>query len=116
MSVPGLDAQTPGFSITTTAGDGEWRVAVAGELDLLTSPRLQEALASVVNDERPGSLVADLSGVTFFDSSALNTLLQVQRHAQERKVPMSVVASSAVERVITLAGVDEHLTWSAAQA
>lgn len=116
MSVPGLDAQTPGFSITTTAGDGEWRVAVAGELDLLTSPRLREALTTVVDDEQPGALVADLSGVTFFDSSALNTLLQVQRHAQEREVAMSVVASAAVERVITLAGVDEHLTWSAAEA
>ncbi|WP_116048227.1 STAS domain-containing protein [Amycolatopsis palatopharyngis] len=116
MSVPGLDAQTPGFSITTTAGDGEWRVAVAGELDLLTSPRLREALTTVVDDGQPGALVADLSGVTFFDSSALNTLLQVQRHAQEREVAMSVVASAAVERVITLAGVDEHLTWSAAEA
>lgn len=115
MSVPGLDAQTPGFNITSTAGDGEWRVAVAGELDLLTSPRLQEALTSVVDENQPGRLVTDLSGVTFFDSSALNTLLQMQRHAQERKVTMSVVASSAVERVITLAGVDEHLTWSSVQ-
>lgn len=115
MSVPGLDAQSPGFNITSAAGSGEWRVAVAGELDLLTSPRLQEAFTSVVEEQQPEELVADLSGVTFFDSSALNTLLQMQQHAQERKVTMSVVASSAVERVITLAGVDGHLTWSSAQ-
>ncbi|SFO91675.1 anti-anti-sigma factor [Amycolatopsis arida] len=113
MSVPGLDAQTPGFRITTTAENGVWRVAVSGELDLLTSPQLQEKLTSVV-DERPAKVLADLTEVTFFDSSALNALLQVQRHAQENSVEMAVLASSAVERVITLAGVDEHLTWKPA--
>ncbi|WP_216215972.1 STAS domain-containing protein [Amycolatopsis aidingensis] len=112
MSVPGPDARTPGFQITTSEVDGGWQVAVAGELDLLTSPRLQEALNSVIEQQRPSRVLADLTGVGFFDSSALNVLLQIERLATEQGIPMTVLASAAVERIITLAGVADHLTWT----
>ncbi|WP_158882225.1 STAS domain-containing protein [Amycolatopsis anabasis] len=109
------NTQSPGFSVTVadaSAGSDCPSVKVTGELDLLTSPRLQEALVSVIDEQRPRRVVADLTAVTFFDSSALNTLLQVQRHAEERDVTLVVSPSRQVQRVIDLTGVAEHLEVS----
>lgn len=107
MPSPEPDATTPGFTIKA---DTEPRVVVTGELDLLTSPQLQERLDVLIDDKATERLVIDLSGVTFFDSSALNVLLQAQGRAGERKVSLAIVPSDAVSRVIDLTGVGEHLT------
>jgi anti-anti-sigma factor len=108
------NAPTPGFSIKVETGEPQPRVLVVGELDLLTSPQLSDALATLVGDEGPSRLVVDLTGVTFFDSSALNVLLQAQNRAAELEVELAIVASPAVSRVIELTGVTEHLTMSPA--
>lgn len=50
------------------------RVRVRGELDLSTSPRLAETLQREIECGR--SVVLDLSGVTFIDSTGLNTLIR----------------------------------------
>jgi anti-sigma B factor antagonist len=109
------DTQTSGFRITVldaeAPGSGP-RVAVAGELDLLTSPRLQETLTSVIDERPPGRVLADLTEVTFFDSSALNVLLQVQRHAEQHEVVLVVRPSKQVQRVIDLTGVAGHLVMA----
>jgi anti-sigma B factor antagonist len=106
------NATPPGFSITLNTVESEPRVVVTGELDLLTSPQLQEALASLIQGEGAQRVVADLTGVTFFDSSALNVVLQAQREAGEREVELELVPSPAVSRVIELTGVAEHLSVS----
>ena len=46
-----------------------------GEIDLHVSPRLERALASMIK-LRPPSLVVDLSGVRFIDSSGLAVLIR----------------------------------------
>lgn len=102
----------PGFSITLDTDASEPRVVVTGELDLLTSPQLQETLAGLIADKASGRVVADLTGVTFFDSSALNVVLQAQRQAAEKSVELEVVPSPQVSRVIELTGVAEHLSVS----
>lgn len=115
MAADELNAKPPGFDIavadTATAGDDP-RVVVTGELDLLTSPRLQETLTTLIDERRSPRIVADLTRVTFFDSSALNALLQVQRHAEQREVVLVVLPSRQVQRVIELTGVAEHLEVS----
>ncbi|WP_040405834.1 STAS domain-containing protein [Amycolatopsis nigrescens] len=100
------NAPTPGFTVTVADGA---RVVVTGELDLLTGPQLQEALTKLLDERRSSRIIADLTGVTFFDSSALNVLLQAQRQAAELQVALSVVPSRQVRRVIELTGVAEHL-------
>jgi anti-sigma B factor antagonist len=106
------NAPTPGFSIKVAAGEPQSRVLVVGELDLLTSPQLTDALTRLLDDSTRTRLLVDLTGVTFFDSSALNVLLQAQNRAAEQQVELAIVASPMVSRVIELTGVTEHLTMS----
>jgi anti-sigma B factor antagonist len=103
---------TPGFSIEVEAGEPQARVLVVGELDLLTSPQLTDALNPLLDSVGPRTVVVDLTGVTFFDSSALNVLLQAQNRAAEQQIELAIVASPMVSRVIELTGVTEHLTMS----
>jgi anti-sigma B factor antagonist len=101
-----------GFTITVIDADGggtQPRVVVTGELDLLTSTELQEALTGVIEQQRPATMLADLTGVTFFDSSALNVLLQVQRQAEQQQVTLAVAPSRQVRRVLELSGTIGHL-------
>jgi anti-sigma B factor antagonist len=114
MTGSGSNAYSSGFDIATSVAEDGWQLAVSGELDLLTSPRLEEALGAVIEGERPARVVVDLKAVSFFDSSALNVLLNMQREASAHDVQLAVVASRPVERVLTLTGVDKHLTWSPA--
>ena len=62
-------------------GDEEcgWAVLrVVGELDLVTSPTLRQRVHEVVADGRH-SLVVDLSGVYFCDSSGVGVLIAARR-------------------------------------
>ena len=85
------------FDVGITSG----RPAVRGELDLVTIPALEAWLSQL------GELAElDLSGVTFFDSSALRTLLTVRRcHANMRVVN----PSQAVVKVLEITGMLDYL-------
>ena len=52
-----------------------------GEIDLHVSPRLERALASMIK-QQPPSLVVDLSGVRFIDSSGLAVLIRAMQEVQ----------------------------------
>jgi anti-sigma B factor antagonist len=52
-----------------------------GEIDLHVLPRLERALASMIK-QRPPSLVVDLSGVHFIDSSGLAVLIRARQDVQ----------------------------------
>ncbi|MDT8910199.1 STAS domain-containing protein [Amycolatopsis sp. PS_44_ISF1] len=112
MPAADQNATPPGFGIELDTRAAEPRVVVTGELDLLTSPQLQEALTGLISEKVSPRVVADLTGVTFFDSSALNVVLHAQRQAREQEVELALVPSSAVSRVIELTGVAEHLSVS----
>jgi anti-sigma B factor antagonist len=57
-------------------------VAVAGEVDAYTAPRmLAELLAALETDAR---LTVDLAGVTFMDSQGLAALLRARQEAERR--------------------------------
>jgi anti-anti-sigma factor len=107
MSMP--SPETPGFSIEIDAKLSAPRVVVTGELDLLTSPQLQDQLTTL-SGQKPARLLLDLTGVTFFDSSALNVVLQAQREATTHEFELAVIPSGAVSRVLDLTGVADHLT------
>jgi anti-sigma B factor antagonist len=56
-------------------------IAVTGEIDLHTSPRLRDTLLShLTNDAR--DLTVDLSEVTFIDSTGLSVLIAALRRAR----------------------------------
>jgi anti-sigma B factor antagonist len=53
-------------------------IVVSGELDLQTAPALRERVDSLVA-EGSRSIVLDLAGVSFLDSSGLGALLGIRR-------------------------------------
>lgn len=56
-------------------------LTVTGELDLNTAEILHRTVADALADQR--TAILDLTGVTFCDSSGLNTLLRLRRRTQE---------------------------------
>jgi anti-anti-sigma factor len=68
-------APEPGFSARVETRNGVGRVILAGELDMLTVPILEEHLARF-EQESVTSLMLDLRDVTFIDSTGLRAFLQ----------------------------------------
>jgi anti-sigma B factor antagonist len=87
MTATGPDGETVTASpatFTARAGDedGTWILAVAGEIDVATSPELRRELHQLA-DREPASLVLDLSAVTFIDSSGLGVLVGALKRLRE---------------------------------
>ena len=60
-----------------------WRViAVRGEIDAYTSPRLREELRRLI-DDGARRLVVDLQGVEFMDSTGLGVLVSALKRVKE---------------------------------
>jgi anti-anti-sigma factor len=84
-------------------------VAVAGEVDMASSPLLRSA-HEVIAGAEPGSLVViDLSRVLFLDSSGITTLIELREYAARRRIVLRVVLGQAhaARRALSLTGVEE---------
>ena len=88
-------------------------LAVIGELDVVTTSRLMERLAST-----PTIRILDLSGVRFIDPAGLRILLDIVRTDPQLVIR---APSACVRRLCSLAGLDHIATascsgpWSAAR-
>jgi anti-sigma B factor antagonist len=85
-------------------------LTVRGELDLRTSPELEDRLDRLWNG--PTELVIlDLRQIEFMDSTGLRVLLGAHQRAQETGRRFALVrGADQVERVLTLTGVRDLLT------
>ncbi|MET9617517.1 STAS domain-containing protein [Kitasatospora indigofera] len=84
-------------------------VEAAGELEHDSAPHLQTVLrrSLAVRPVLP-VLVVDLAGVTFFDSSGLNTLVQARLDAERQDTAVHLARpSDIVMRVLEITGVDQ---------
>jgi anti-sigma B factor antagonist len=79
--------------------DGVVVLAVHGEVDLATVPRLRDGLQRELS-EAAGALVVDLDGVSLFDDIGLGVLLGARRTARARGGDLVIVASSARIRAL----------------
>jgi anti-anti-sigma factor len=80
------------LAVERTATDGVDVLAVEGEIDMATSPRLIAALNEAVTDSE-GPLVVDLTGVAFMDSTGLALLLNAHRRVVRRGHGFAVVCA-----------------------
>jgi len=81
------------------------RVAVAGEVDLATTPALRERLLHVLRDQRPELLDVDLAEVTFLDCTGLGALVAVRNAAIRAGGQMRVShPQPVVRRVLEVTG------------
>ena len=85
-------------------------VVVAGELSLAEAPILERQLADVLS-KASSTIVVDLAGVEFIDSTGLSVLVRAQQQASERGVEFGVQNPRAqAHRLLSLTGLEERLT------
>ena len=84
-------------------------VAVAGEVDIASSPALRSALEAAL-DAGALELWVDLCSTTFMDSSGLHELLQLHRRAEGLRRRVTIICPPGnVRRVLDLTGVVNEL-------
>ena len=84
-------------------------LAVRGELDVLTAPRLAEALDAGLA-ETPTAVIVDLSEVEFLASAGMAVLLDAQRTATRLEKRFGTVADGPITcRPMKLMGLDQML-------
>lgn len=94
------------LDIQTENVDGSLVVRPIGELDLASAPALSAVL---LNQPRDGlnSLVLDLSGLTFLDSSGLRVIVAAHRHAVREGYGFSLTSvTPAIARRFKITGLD----------
>jgi anti-sigma B factor antagonist len=86
---------------------GTWSVlSVAGELDMHTSPALQEQLDALSVGDTP-KVAVDLSAVPFMDSSSLGILVSNFKRLQERGGDLAIVGiAGSPQKVLSITGID----------
>jgi len=84
--------------------------AVAGELDLASSPTLEQELEKV-RDADVDLVIIDLRELRFMDSTGLHALVKANKRATEAGRRFAVVKGGAqIQRLLSLTGVSELLT------
>jgi anti-anti-sigma factor len=92
-------------------GDGTRLMEVRGELDLEAERPLVDAVSAVFAEHPAISLVIDLRGVRFIDSSGVRALLLVRQiHGEQVRIGD---VSEPVARVLEIAGVAGRLDGGA---
>ncbi len=99
----------PSFDLRVARSDGRTHITPRGELDIVTSPLLEEALAEATAAAVP-EVVLDLRELTFMDSTGLRTLAQANARADEAGVALSIVRGPRqIGRVLEISGLSPLL-------
>jgi anti-sigma B factor antagonist len=99
----------PIFSVERHDEAARLRLVVQGELDMDTGPRLQAEIDRA-HAAAPAVLVLDLRGVTFFDSTGLQIVLDAEVHCRESGRELLVLAGDGEpRRVLELADVTDRV-------
>ncbi len=81
-------------------------VSFEGEVDLEHSPRAREVLLECI--DRGQTLLVDLSGVTYIDSSGVASLVEAFQKAKKKGTEFALAAvNPAARRVLELARLDK---------
>ena len=95
-------------SVATVESDSEpyTLVELTGEADVTNSDALREVLDAEVA-KQPRSMIIDLSGLRFMDSSALHALLRVNRSLDRQGGVLALVSPQpAVAKILRLTTAD----------
>lgn len=80
---------------------------VFGEIDIVNADALHEQLLSMYDDGRP-FVIADMSDVTFIDSSGLSALAKAQSQLQTHGCQLRlVIRRRNILRLLEISGLDE---------
>ena len=86
-------------------------LALAGEIDLYTAPRLQRELTAALSAADHPRLIIDMSAVEFCDSTGMNVLLAAHRLARERGGELALAAPRpGVRKILEVTGLGSVFT------
>ncbi|MBP2479308.1 anti-anti-sigma factor [Crossiella equi] len=103
-----MSSATAPMTITVLDRDRVVVLAVAGEVDMLTTPALLDAVNGALATDPP-VLVLDLSEVDFFGSSGLAALAEAHERAKGRTELRVVTDNPAVRRPLQVTSLDRLL-------
>lgn len=100
------------FEVTVQVRDGEGHIAIEGDLDMATTPRLETALADALA-LGADQVTVDLAEVGFVDSSGLRVLIATHRQAQDEGWTLQITRpSEGAFTVFKVSGADEALPFT----
>ena len=105
-----MTQDAPDFGWETSDHGGTTVLAVHGEVDISTSPKLQEAIREEL---RSHPVLLDLSRLSFMDSSGVRVIDAVLRdaHGEGRTLTIGSELPNNVRLVFDLTGLTEVLTF-----
>jgi anti-anti-sigma factor len=94
----------------TLSPERAWvRMRLEGELDLSTAATFHDAVSELIEDGWT-SIVVDLSGLSFMDSSGLRATFELDGEATRRGVALRLTgASDQVQRLFAMTGLSRQL-------
>ncbi len=99
------------FAVDATDRDGTVRLVLRGELDLAVADELRRAVADAFATTPPTVLI-DLSGLRFIDSTGLRVVLEARELAAESGVELQLRRGPReVQRVFSLTGTEDALPF-----
>jgi anti-sigma B factor antagonist len=97
------------FDITLTRTPGRATLTLVGELDIATTPRLNEYLSTLAHTHH-GLIVIDLRQLTFLDSTGVRALVAADSYARRDGWSLAIVKGPPqVQRILELCGLTEVL-------
>jgi anti-sigma B factor antagonist len=100
------------FDISEEPGEGLTVVSVVGELDVATAPSLRDRLEEVIDHGAP-TVVVDLLGVSFIDSTALGVLIGALKRCEAAGTTLRiVVAEPRILKIFEITGLTDLFSIS----
>jgi len=95
------------MQIATTPGSDRYIITVSGEVDLATSPDLDNAIIAAI-ESGTSSLAIDLTDVSFMDSSGLGVIVRGLKRCREADKDLDlVITNERVLKVFGITGLDQ---------
>jgi anti-sigma B factor antagonist len=95
------------MQIATTPGSDRYVITVSGEVDLATSPDLDNAIIAAI-ESGTSSLAIDLTDVSFMDSSGLGVVVRGLKRCREADKDLDlVITNERVLKVFGITGLDQ---------
>jgi len=96
------------FDIQVSEQNAVAHVRLSGEIDLAAVESIETTLLPL--EERYRTLIVDLSGVTFLDSTGLRAIVSADARARKSGLELKIVRGpERVQKILYLAGLDKIL-------
>jgi anti-sigma B factor antagonist len=97
------------LELTTESQGTTVRLALTGELDIAGAARVEQELERIEH-EAPATIVLDLSGLAFMDSTGLRVIVAADSRAREQSRRLVIVrGTDTVQRIIEMTRLNERL-------